>query len=229
MKTAYGIVEKLTDPKMRKDCEEISKLLATDAGMKICRELFRMLGALVACGKDLAYQLIVSERAMGFGKSVRISGRVLQPWEFLALVADKNVLIDEGAPSDHGINTHRMQWWLIYTAWAKGRLKLENQPGDLYVKIGSAKATSRIVLWDDLFDNSGDAYLELGRKKDTFSHAEYLFSWLKGRGSKKPKNTDNNNNNTDPKAEVYQRLSKAFKELEELSADKICTGTLKTF
>ena len=226
MKTAYGIVEKLPDEKMRKDCEEISKLLATDAGMKTCRELFQVLGGLVACGEDLAYQLTVSERAMGFGKSVQIRYRVLEPHEFLQLVADKNVLIDEGAPPDHGINTHRMQWWLIYTAWAKGKLKLNNTLGDLYVKVGQTKGLGgRIVLWDDLFDNSGDAYVQLGRKKDTFSHAEYLFSWLKGRGSKKPKNTDNN---TDLKAEKYRRLSKAFAELENMSAADICTGTLKT-
>lgn len=234
MKTAYGIVEKLTDADMRKDCEQVFWLLSTDEGMKLCRELFRQLGSQVASGKDLAKQLITAEQGMGFGKSVWIRAeRILQPSQFLNLVADKRVLIDEGAGSQHGMNTHRMQWWLVYTAWTKGRLKLEHPPGVLYVKVGQTKITNLRVLWDDLFDNLDNAYLELGRAKDTFAHPEYLCKWLKGRGSKKSKDKDNDNNNNhntaDAKTPMYQRLSKAFAELEkDLQPDEICTGELTT-
>ena len=231
MKTTYGVIEKVVNQTHGTNYEAIYNLLNTKEGMKKCRELFRTLNAQVQDGKGLEAKLIEAENAMGIKEYVvlRGGGTGLSPFKFLLQLVQKKGLIDQGAGSSHGFHTHRLQWWLVYTAWMKGDLKLEPPPGDLYKIIGQDKTTNIVAeqgetegksmfVWDDLFDHTRKAIERTGLS--TFGCPEYLCStWLKGRKSVAV--TDENR----AKIEGYQNLARAFTELEGVYGYAITTYT----
>jgi hypothetical protein len=228
MTTPYNVIEKVQNETARKDYLAVFELLNTDPGMKICRDLLRVLNLQVATAADLAKELVAAETGMAFTGYVYIRGDyAIHPQKFLSFLTGKKGLIDQAAGDVHGWHTHRLQWWLVYTAWEKKKVMLTNPPGDLYKMLGLEKASAMWgsrpkYVWDDQFDHDPDAAGLLGRKKYTFGRPEYFCPWLKGKVKAKPDNSnkvnpDNNNDKSkskEAKAQAYQNLALAFSDLE---------------
>jgi len=191
MRGPYGVLEKIEkNPKYADYCA-IYDLLNTQEGLRVCRNLLQKLGMKVNTGQEFHDELRVVERKMGLMDVIYLP-RTFSPPRFLDMLKDKKAIIDIGADEmtngRHGINTHRLQWWLVYQAALQGSIKVNaTKVGDLYealgtppirdVKVPKASGDGDWYVWDDVFDLQTASAGFKGQK--TFGFPEYLCStWI---------------------------------------------------
>lgn len=78
---------------------------------------------------------------------------------FNTILRRRHPIRDEGAGADHGFQTHRIQWWLIYRRFGCSISGISLS--DLYAKLGTPEAVSAVQdppapdsVWSALFDNT---------------------------------------------------------------------------
>lgn len=106
--------------------------------------------------------LLQREAAFGFNPNViSIQGGVIDSEVFLSYIAAKRPMLDIGAGTQHGFNTHRVQFVMIGLMAEAQPSMLTESVVELYRQLGASGDTRRLTdpntlaieyLWDDVFD-----------------------------------------------------------------------------
>jgi hypothetical protein len=216
--TPYGVLDKIKNNPNYDAYVAIYDLLNTQEGLRVCRNLLRTLGMRVKTGQEFHDELRDVERKMGLMDVIYLPS-TFSSSKFLDVLKDKKAIIDIGANEmtngRHGINTHRLQWWLVYQAAHQGSIKVDvAKVGDLYealgtspirdVKVPKVSGDGDWYVWDDLFDlqTASAGY----KNQKTFGFPEYLCStWINSK-------------------EQSFSVQVDTKELAELQAQAVTTG-----
>jgi hypothetical protein len=128
-----------------------AKLTLMDRGYSEAK-LLELQGEMASSGQDLDTVLSQAETSNEFAPRTVVD-KVIDPGTFQALLRSQSQMFDIGTPPDHGPHTHRMQWYVLYKAFAEGKLPMK--PVDLYAQMGGdalKDAPNYRTAWDDVFD-----------------------------------------------------------------------------
>lgn len=164
-----------------------SLLLDVEYGKEILLGLQKTLGGELLYPDSLDAFLAEIELKLEFEKRVPVD-HGLTVEEFQDLLDKKQHMLDAGANADHGPHTHRLQWYILYTAFKEK--KLWTQPAELFKKLASKRFVDALnkdrTIWDDIFDYDDPAGAIIGiqekgpeaRPYARFSSPEFLLEYL---------------------------------------------------
>ncbi|HLG61857.1 MAG TPA: LirA/MavJ family T4SS effector [Ktedonosporobacter sp.] len=164
-----------------------SLLLDIEYGKEILIGLQKNLGEKLLCPDFLDAFLTKVELELGFEKRTPVD-HGLTVEEFQKLLDSKQHMLDAGANADHGPHTHRLQWYILYTAFEQK--KFETKPAELFKKLASKEFIDTLnqnrTIWDDIFDYDDPAGMIIGvqeqgpeaRPYARFSSPEFLLAYL---------------------------------------------------
>lgn len=147
----------------------VIKLLLMDQayGNQVLSKLQQTLAQNVA---SIDNYLKVQEQEQGFEERELVD-YVLDRDTFLEKLRQKKHLFDLGTPPDHGIHTHRLQWYIICQAVQESHIVLDRKPVEIYAAIGDPTfhdpSMQNRSIWDEIFDFDGDSYAIIGLPSGT--------------------------------------------------------------
>ena len=115
------------------------------------------------------------EEKRGFTHRKQVDS-ILSREDFMKLLSNGQHILDLGAGPNHGLFSHRLQWYILYHAYDEKKLKTE--PIVLFKTLGTdafndsnSKARS---MWDEIFDfDDGTPRLDAGSKQEAEKLARY--------------------------------------------------------
>lgn len=115
------------------------------------------------------------EKRRGFTHRKEVDS-ILSREAFLKLLSNGQHILDLGAGPNHGLFSHRLQWYILYHAYDEQKLK--TKPIELFKTLGTEafkdSSSEARSMWDEIFDFDDDTpRLDAGSKQEAEKLARY--------------------------------------------------------